>query len=75
MGSSGDYGCIHDVEIITEKQWRHYNFVMVMLQYVLPLSAVTFTYGHMAKVSDKVNVKQEGNCPNRLAATRSTEFD
>ena len=52
IGSSGDYGCIHDVEIITDTQWRHYNLVMVMLQYVLPLSAVTFTYGHMAKVSE-----------------------
>ena len=41
------------MEIITDTQWRHYNLVMVMLQYVLPLSAVTFTYGHMAKVSMK----------------------
>ena len=53
MGSNGDYGCVHDADIISEEQWRHYNFVLVMLQYVLPLSAITFTYGHMAKVSDK----------------------
>ena len=53
MGSNGDFGCVHDADIISEEQWRHYNFVLVMLQYVLPLSAITFTYGHMAKVSDK----------------------
>ena len=56
IGSNDDYGCVHDTNIIPEEQWRLYNFIMVMLQYILPLVAVTFTYGHMAKVSNKFNV-------------------
>ena len=47
---NGDYGCVHDEDMLPDEQWRYYNLVMVMLQYVLPLTAVTFTYGHMAKV-------------------------
>ena len=50
INDSGDFGCVIDRDIIPEENWRHYVFVMVMLQYVLPLSAITFTYGHMAKV-------------------------
>ena len=49
-GVSGDFGCVIDNLLIPEDKWRHYVFAMVMLQYVLPLSAITFTYGHMAKV-------------------------
>ena len=70
----GDYGCVHDADVIPEERWRHYNFVMVMLQYVLPLSAVTFTYGHMAKVSNECNaIARQGNGPNSPAATNATD--
>ena len=55
---NGDYGCVHDVNKLSDEHWRHYNLVMVMLQYVLPLTAVTFTYGHMAKVRKR---KRERN--------------
>ena len=51
---NGDYGCVHDEDMLSDEHWRHYNLVMVMLQYVLPLTAVTFTYGHMAKVRENV---------------------
>ena len=57
---NGDYGCVHDEDMLSDEHWRHYNLVMVMLQYVLPLTAVTFTYGHMAKVRENV---QSQNLP------------
>ena len=49
INDSGDFGCVLNNAIIPDNRWRHYVFAMVMLQYVLSLLAITFTYGHMAK--------------------------
>ena len=51
MSISTDFGCFINNAIIPENRWRHYMLAMVMLQYVLPLLAITYAYGHMAKVT------------------------
>ena len=50
-GEKGKFGCIVDHSIVSKRTWKNYTLVVVLVQYCVPLSVITFCHCHMAKVS------------------------
>ena len=75
--SSNEQGCMINESIMSDERWRQYNFIVVLLQYVIPVLVISATYGHMAYVSNNMQFQSyrasSRENPGKVAGTKKKQ--